>query len=409
MNTHHVQGDGVRARLDAALRERVLILDGAMGTMIQRRGLGEADFRGERFAGHARDLAGDNDLLVLTRPDVIEAIHDEFLAAGADIIETNTFNGTAIAQADYGLEEVVYELNRTAARLARTAAERWTQPDAGPPALRGRGDRADEPHALDLARRQRRDLPRRHVRRAARRLRRAGPRADRRRLRPAADRDDLRHAERQGGDPGGAGGVRRAGGRAAADAVGDHHRPQRTHAVGPDHRRLLGVRGARPSVLGGHQLRARRARDAPVSRRAGAGGRHVDQLLSERRAAERVRRVRRVAGGDRTAAARVRRRRHRQHPGRLLRHDARPHPRRGGGGGRRGAARASGRERRARRRVQRAGAPHRAAGRQLPDGRRADQRDRLAPLRAPRSARRTTPRRPTSRWSRCAAAPTSST
>ena len=127
MNTHHVQGDGVRARLDAALRERILILDGAMGTMIQRRGLGEADFRGERFAGHGRDLAGDNDLLVLTRPDVIEAIHDEYLEAGADIIETNTFNGTAIAQADYGLEAIVYELNREAARLARSAAGRWTQ------------------------------------------------------------------------------------------------------------------------------------------------------------------------------------------------------------------------------------------------------------------------------------------
>ena len=127
MNTRQVQGDGVRATLDAALRERVLILDGAMGTMIQSRGLGEADFRGARFADHAKDLAGDNDLLVLTRPDVIEAIHDEFLAAGADIIETNTFNSTAIAQADYGLEAVVYELNRAAAGLARGAAERWTR------------------------------------------------------------------------------------------------------------------------------------------------------------------------------------------------------------------------------------------------------------------------------------------
>ena len=127
MNTRQVQGDGVRATLDAALRERVVILDGAMGTMIQRRGLGEADFRGARFADHAKDLAGDNDLLTLTRPDVIEAIHDEFLAAGADIIETNTFNSTAIAQADYGLEAVVYELNRAAAGLARSAAERWTR------------------------------------------------------------------------------------------------------------------------------------------------------------------------------------------------------------------------------------------------------------------------------------------
>ncbi len=115
-----------RSVLQAALARRILILDGAMGTMIQRRGLGEADFRGERFADHAHDLKGDNDLLALTRPDVIEAIHDDYLAAGADIIETNTFNGTAIVQADYGLEPIVHELNREAARVARRAAARWT-------------------------------------------------------------------------------------------------------------------------------------------------------------------------------------------------------------------------------------------------------------------------------------------
>src|SRR5512137_2955129 len=95
--------------LDAILRERILVIDGAMGTMVQRHGLAEGDFRGERFAAHPRDLKGDNDVLVLTRPDVIGAIHDAYLAAGADVIETNTFNGTSVAQADYGLEGVVYE------------------------------------------------------------------------------------------------------------------------------------------------------------------------------------------------------------------------------------------------------------------------------------------------------------
>ncbi len=119
-------GSDARSVLQAALARRILILDGAMGTMIQQRGLGEADFRGERFADHPRELKGDNDLLVLTRPDVIEAVHDDYLAAGADIIETNTFNGTAIVQADYGLEAIVHELNREAARLARRAAARWT-------------------------------------------------------------------------------------------------------------------------------------------------------------------------------------------------------------------------------------------------------------------------------------------
>src|SRR5262249_55591946 len=95
--------------------------------------LSEADFRGERFAGHPRDLRGNSDLLVLTRPDVISAIHEEYLAAGADIIETNTFTSTAIAQSDYGLESLVYELNVQGARLARAAADAWTARDPGRP------------------------------------------------------------------------------------------------------------------------------------------------------------------------------------------------------------------------------------------------------------------------------------
>jgi len=112
--------------LRSLLKDRILILDGAMGTMIQRYRLTEADFRGERFADHRRDLKGDSDVLVLTRPDVISAIHHEYLAAGADIIETNTFGGTAIAQADYGLEGAAYDINAEGARLARAAADAWT-------------------------------------------------------------------------------------------------------------------------------------------------------------------------------------------------------------------------------------------------------------------------------------------
>ncbi len=112
--------------LSALLARRVLVLDGAMGTMVQRARLAEADFRGTRFAGHSRDLAGDNDVLVLTRPDVVAGIHREYLAAGADIVETCTFGATAIAQADYGLEGAVYEMNAAAARLARAAADEWT-------------------------------------------------------------------------------------------------------------------------------------------------------------------------------------------------------------------------------------------------------------------------------------------
>jgi 5-methyltetrahydrofolate--homocysteine methyltransferase len=115
-----------KAALDRLLRERILILDGAMGTMVQRHKLTEADFRGTRFADHPHDLKGNNDVLVLTRPDVIEQIHHQYLEAGADIIETNTFSGTSVAQADYGLEPAVYELNLEAAKLAKRAAAAWT-------------------------------------------------------------------------------------------------------------------------------------------------------------------------------------------------------------------------------------------------------------------------------------------
>ena len=109
------------------LGRRILILDGAMGTMIQRHQLTEEDFRGERFKAHPKDLRGNSDLLVLTRPDVIGGIHREYLAAGADIVETNTFTSTTIAQADYALESLVYELNVAGARLAKEAAAEWTQ------------------------------------------------------------------------------------------------------------------------------------------------------------------------------------------------------------------------------------------------------------------------------------------
>src|SRR5437667_9642671 len=108
--------------LHSLLKQRILLLDGAMGTMIQSYRLTEADYRGTRFRDHDHDLKGDNDLLCLTRPDVVREIHDAYLEAGADILETNTFNATRISQADYQLEDVVHELNREAARLARERA-----------------------------------------------------------------------------------------------------------------------------------------------------------------------------------------------------------------------------------------------------------------------------------------------
>jgi len=114
-------------RLHELLARRILLLDGAMGTMIQRYRLTEADFRGDRFRDHHHDLKGNNDLLVLTRPDVIRDIHHAYLDAGADIIETNTFSSTAIAQADYKLEALAYELSREGARIARGAADEWNR------------------------------------------------------------------------------------------------------------------------------------------------------------------------------------------------------------------------------------------------------------------------------------------
>ncbi len=116
------------SRFLALLQERILILDGAMGTMIQRHGLSEQDYRGERFAAWPRDLKGNNDLLTLTRPEVIRGIHQAYLEAGADILETNTFNANRISMADYGMEALSYELNVAAARLARDLADAASTP-----------------------------------------------------------------------------------------------------------------------------------------------------------------------------------------------------------------------------------------------------------------------------------------
>jgi 5-methyltetrahydrofolate--homocysteine methyltransferase len=119
--------------IEKILKDRILVLDGAMGTMIQRHTLSEEDFRGERFADWKSDLKGNNDLLSITRPDIIKDIHREYLRAGSDIIETNTFSGTSIAMADYGMEELVYELNYESARLAREAAEEFTRENPDKP------------------------------------------------------------------------------------------------------------------------------------------------------------------------------------------------------------------------------------------------------------------------------------
>jgi 5-methyltetrahydrofolate--homocysteine methyltransferase len=120
-------------KIEQILQQRIMVLDGAMGTMIQRHKLEEEDFRGERFKNHAHLLKGNNDLLSITRPDIIKDIHAQYYAAGADIAETNTFSGTTIAQADYHLEHIVYELNYQSAKIAREVADEFTKKEPNKP------------------------------------------------------------------------------------------------------------------------------------------------------------------------------------------------------------------------------------------------------------------------------------
>ena len=270
--------------LDRALAERILILDGAMGTMIQRHKLTEADFRGERLKDHPKDLQGNNDLLILTRPDVISEIHGQYLEAGADIIETNTFSSTSVVQADYSLEHLAYELNLEGARLARAACDAWTKKTPGRPrwvaGSIGPANRtlSISPEVNDPAFRA---LTFDTLRLC---VRGAGPRPHRRRRRHPAARDDLRHAEREVGAGRDRERVPREAGPPAADDLVHHHRQERPHAVGADARGLLHLRPQREAVQHRHQLRAGRARHAPVPRRSRADRRVLRQQLPQRRA-----------------------------------------------------------------------------------------------------------------------------
>ena len=128
-NTKQSQDAVYKDRLDAACKDRILIIDGAMGTMIQRYKLGEEDYRGQEFANWNQDVKGNNDLLSLTKPEVIKEIHEAYLEVGADIIGTNTFNATTISMADYGMEAQAYDINVAAAKIAKAAADTYSTPD----------------------------------------------------------------------------------------------------------------------------------------------------------------------------------------------------------------------------------------------------------------------------------------
>ncbi len=128
MSTHPVFN-----RLEEAAKKRILIIDGAMGTMIQRYKLTEADYRGEKFANWNQDVKGNNDLLCITKPEVIKEIHEAYLEVGADIIGTNTFNATTISMADYGMEAEAFDINVAAAKIARQAADKWSEKNPDKP------------------------------------------------------------------------------------------------------------------------------------------------------------------------------------------------------------------------------------------------------------------------------------
>ena len=147
--------------IHAAAAERILILDGAMGSLIQNYRLDEAGYRGARFATWGQPVKGNNDLLNLTRPDIIEDIHRQYLEAGADLIETNTFNAQVISMADYGMESLVREINVEGARLAKRAAEALSIPGQAP--FCGGSDWAHQPHPVAEPRCQSAGLPKHHL------------------------------------------------------------------------------------------------------------------------------------------------------------------------------------------------------------------------------------------------------
>ncbi len=352
------------------------MLDGAWGTMLQGRKLEEADYRGERFAEHTRDLKGDPDLLNLTQPEIVLDVHRQYLAAGADITTTNTFTATSIGQADYGLEDAVYDMNFAGASLARQAAD-----EAGGRFVAGSLGPA-QPDALALAARRGSRVPLGDLRRGARLLRGADPRPARRRRRLPPPGDDHRRAQRQGRDRG------RAGDRAGAAALDlrDDHRPLGPHARRADARGVLALDRARESAHRRPQLLAGRDRDAAARGGARAHRRHVHELLSERGPAERLRRLRRAAARHEPAPQGAGGGRTRERRRRLLRHDARAHaPDRRG---RLGPAAAQGSRPPPRDALLRARAVRALRGHDLHRDRRADERDRLGALPQPDRGRR---------------------
>ena len=164
----------MKKQLEQILKERIMILDGAMGTMIQAYKFGEDDYRGERFKDYEILLKGNNDLLSLTQPEAIKEIHRKYLEAGADIIETNTFSGTTIAMADYAMEDLVYELNYESARIAKEVALEFTAKEPQKPRFVAGSIGAYQQNSQHVSRRERPRLQGYHFRRPQGSLPRTG-------------------------------------------------------------------------------------------------------------------------------------------------------------------------------------------------------------------------------------------
>ena len=280
--------DRRQGTLADALERRILLLDGAMGTMIQSYELAEQDFRGERFAGHARDQRGNNDLLALTRPDVITAIHRAYFEAGADIAETNTFNSTAVSMADYGMESVVAELNYEAARLARKVADEFGDREPDKPrfvcGVLGPTNRtcSISPDVKQSG------IPERHVRRAVSRLYGADRSATQGRSGHAHGRDGVRHTQLQGGALRSPECARGSTGQHPDPDIGHDYRCQRPDAVRSDDGSLLAFCPARGAAQRRSQLRPRRPPAASVCRGIVRHRQYPRELPSERGLTKRV-------------------------------------------------------------------------------------------------------------------------
>jgi methionine synthase I (cobalamin-dependent) len=328
-----------RTLLEDLARQRILILDGAMGTMIQSHGLEEADFRGRLLADHPADLKGNNDILNLTRPDVIGGIYRGYLEAGADIITTNTFNGTSVAQSDYGTGHLVREINLAAARLAREACDEATaaNPDrprfvAGSLAPTNRTC-SISPDVNDPGHRNItfNELVAAYGEEAAALL---DGGADLLMIETVFDPLNAKAAvfaiEQLL--------VKRGLADFPVWVSGDHHRRQRAHSHGANTGGLLDQPaprqpgGLRPQLRPGrHGHAALRGRDLGLRRHPGLGS-------PQRRPAQRTGRIRRDAGPDGRHPGRVRRGRLAEHRRRLLRDHSRTHPRLRPGPGRHSAA-----------------------------------------------------------------------